>query len=688
MKISLNWIKDYAAFEGTVEDLVEKLTMSGIEAEKVEAVKTAGRKDTVVEFEITPNRPDCLSLWGMAREIAARFNVPLRLPRTGLRPAALPRRRCDVRVSAPEACRRYVGIVVEGVQIQNSSNTSNSLASNFNGLVSLGNRLINNVVDVTNFCLFETGQPLHAFDLDKLKGGRVEVRFARPGERLTTLDGIERELDPSVLVIADDERPVALAGIMGGANSEVGSDTKNILLESAWFDPVLIRRTSRKLGLASDSSYRFERGVAYENVLTGARRALDLILETAGGTVTRFADVKAGARTAKPKAISLTLTRMNSFLGAKVSTAQVRRIFKALGFQITSGSGEALKIIPPDFRPDVRRSEDLYEEIARVLGYDNLPSSFPMIPMTGMASNPQRAKRRRLADYLLSQGFNETLSYSLLGQELLEAAACGSLPRVHVCNSLSQEHNVMRPHLLPSLLSIVHTNLNRGQKDLALFETGKIYPPGGEREALGMILTGCLRRDWRRPDDWPFDFFDLKGSVEKMLTQFGVCELNVAVSQDPWLESGQRADLMAGSQKIGSLGKVSDAVLDRFSIKQSGVFFAQVDLEAVYAIPLSATRYAPVCGFPSVSRDISLAVDRKVALGDVLAIVRETGTALLQSIEFKEEYLGDKISDGQRGLVFSVIYQSPERTLTEEEVQAIHDTMCRQICDKLGAVIR
>jgi len=686
MKISLNWMKDYVEFDGSVQDLVERLTMSGIEAEKVESVKTPKGNDTVVEFEITPNRPDCLSHWGLAREIAARFHVSLRLPK--VQSGELSCRRCDIKILAPEACRRYVGTVVEGVAVADSSKPRRTRQSRFEELISLGSRLINNVVDATNFCLFETGQPLHAFDLDKLIGGRVEVRFARPGERLTTLDGVDRELDPSVLVIADAERPVALAGIMGGANSEVGPDTKNILLESAWFDPVLIRRTSRKLGLASDSSYRFERGVSYENVLTASRRALALIVESAGGTVTRFADVKAGKRPARARALRLDLSRMNHFLGAKISAAQIRRIFTALGFEVFVGGKGLLTVRPPDFRPDIRRVEDLYEEVARVVGYDNLPSSFPVIPMTGMVSSDRRAKRQRLADYLLSQGFNETVSYSLLGQDQVEAAACGDLPQVQVRNPLSQEHNVMRPHLLPSLLSIAITNINRGQKDLALFETGKIYPPGGEQEAMGMILTGCLRRDWRRPDDWPFDFFDLKGSIEKMLAQFGVGGLTVSVSQDPWLESGQRADLMAGSQKIGSLGKVADAVLDRFGIKQAGVFFAQVDLEAVYAIPLSATRYAPVCGFPSVIRDISLAVDKKVSLGEIFTIVRETGTALLQTIDFKEEYLGDKTPEGQRGLVFSVIYKSPERTLTEEEVQAIHDTMCRQICDRLGAVIR
>ena len=688
MKISLNWIKNYVDFNGPVETLVDNLTMSGIEAEKVETVKVSGVRDTVVEFEITPNRPDCLSFLGLAREISARFNIPLRLPKPGK--ISLPKTRCDVKVSAPDACSRYVGTVVEGVrvEVQEGSKTRQPRQSRFACLTNLGSRLINNVVDATNFCLFETGQPLHAFDLDKLKGRRIEVRFARQGERLMTLDGVERELDSSVLVIADAERPVALAGIMGGANTEVSADTKNILLESAWFDPVLIRRTARKLGLSSDSSYRFERGVCYGGVKAGALRCLDLILETAGGTVTRFADIKAGQKPKFPKTLTLNLSKMNAFLGAKISGAQVKRILKALGFCLKSGVKNSLKVAAPEFRPDVRRAEDLYEEIARVTGYDNLPSSFPVVKISGMRSGRRRAKCLKIADYLLSQGFNEIVSYSLLGRDQISAAGLDGLPQVSVRNPLSREQEMLRPHVLPSILQIVHTNINRGQKDLALFETGKIYPPGGEKEALGIVLTGSLRRDWRRPGDWPFDFFDLKGSVEKMLAQFGLKDVSFCVSGDAYLEEGQRADVFAGTKKLGSLGKIAGSVLEAFAIKHQSVFFAQIDLDAVYTLPVKDTRYSALCGFPAIRRDISLAVDKGVTLKDVFAIVRETGSEHLHAMELKEEYCGEKISAGQRGLVFSVTYQSPERTLTEDEVQVIHENMCRRITGHLGAVIR
>lgn len=692
MKISLNWIKDYVTPGCSVEQLVKRLTMAGIEAEKIEKVGGGSSgipEDTVIEFEITPNRPDCLNLIGMSREISAALNKPLTVPKISKR--KFPKKKCDVSILAPKACSRYVGTVIEGVEIKGVTQTRQTRQSrlgHFFGLESLGSRPINNVVDVTNFCLFEIGQPLHAFDLDKLKGGKIVVRFAKKGEKLTTLDGVERELDPSILVIADAERPVALAGIMGGANTEVSRNTKNILLESAYFDPILIRRTARKLGLSSDSSYRFERGVVYENVEAGASRAIDLILELAGGKITQRVDVKVGAKPKASKSVTLDRAKMNAFLGANISLAETKRILKALGFSVVAGKKDILKVTPPNFRSDIKGTEDLYEEVARVVGYDNLPSSFPVIKITGMHSNKNRSKRLKIVDYLLSQGLNEVLTYSMVSKDLVEKANVGSYSRMDILNPLSKEQEIMRSHLLPSLLTVAHTNINRGQKDLAFFEVGKIYPHGGEKETLGVLMTGWLRRDWRDPSPCPFSFVDLKGSVEKMLSQFGVGQVEFCVSSEGFLEEGQRADIFVGKKKIGSVGKVADEVLGAFSIKESGVFFAQLDLESIYALPIKKTKYVPICEYPAITRDVSLAVSKTVAFGDVCAIVKEFGTEHLTTIDLKEEYLGDKIEKGQRGLVFSVVYQSSKGTLTEDDVQPAHEIVLQKLQEKLGVVIR
>ncbi|MFP4473523.1 MAG: phenylalanine--tRNA ligase subunit beta [Candidatus Omnitrophota bacterium] len=682
MKISLKWIKDYVDVTVSVQRLVERLTMAGIEAEKIEKVNG----DTAVEFEITPNRPDCLSMIGMAREIAASFDKPLCLPKISAR--TFPRKKCDIDIQTPEACSRYIGTVIEGVQVSATAPSIRPCGASLVNLRTLGSRLINNIVDITNYCLFEYGQPLHAFDLDKLEGGRIIVRYAEKGERIITLDGEEHELDPSVLVIADARKPVAIAGIMGGAETEVTAGTKNILLESAYFDPITIRRTVRKLGLASDSSYRFERGVVYDNVAAGAGRASDMILDCAGGTITRRTDVKAGKKPAKPRAITLDCAKMNIFLGAEISQSRTRKILKALGFETAAPKKNLLKVIPPGFRLDVKQAADLYEEVSRVIGYDQLPSSFPLIKNTGMRTNPQRRKRLRIIDRLLAQGFNEVLTYSMISSDQLTAADMEDVQRIKILNPLSREQEFLRPHLLPSLLQVAQTNINRGQDNLAFFEAGKVYLPGGEKEALGMIMAGCLRQDWRRPEEQPFDFYDLKGALEQAFSRETIAPLEFRKSREKLLEDGQRADIFCGKKKIGACGKVAENILSAFGIKQAEIFYAQVELATVYQLPQKKTVYKPISEYPAIVRDVSLAVSKDISYQDVCAVVEEFGSEYLQKIAFKEVYTGEKIPDDQRGLVFSVVYQSSQKTLTEDEVQKIHESVLDHIGDRLGAVIR
>ncbi|HSV44036.1 MAG TPA: phenylalanine--tRNA ligase subunit beta, partial [Candidatus Bathyarchaeia archaeon] len=454
------------------------------------------------------------------------------------------------------------------------------------------------------------------------------------------------------------------------------------------FDPVLIRRTSRKLGLASDSSYRFERGVVFDHVKTGADRAVDLILQYAGGSITQRADILAGKKPAAPKSLVIHENVMNGFLGVAISLAQARRVLTALGFWCGASGKKALKVVPPCFRSDIKLLVDVYEEIARVVGFEHIPSSFPTVRSSGMPSNQHRRKRLEIVDLLRSQGFNETVTYSLLSKELATAAGVEAFSHMAVLNPLSKEQEILRPHLLPSLLQTIQININRGQKDLAFFETGKIYPQGGEKEALGMMMTGWLRRDWRDSKPRPFDFYDLKGSVEKMLSQFGAGEPEFRIATAEFLEEGQRADVVIGNKVFGVCGRVADEVLKNFDIKQHEVFFAQIDLEALYEMSEKQRKYVPVCEYPSIVRDVSLAAPKDVAFEQIRKIIREHGSELLSAIHFKEEYLGEKIPQGQRGLVFSIVYQSRQRTLTEEEIQVVHKKICDEICVRLCASLR
>ena len=373
MKLSLHWLKDYVNVSASPDQLAHRLTMAGLEVEKISDVN--GQK--VFELEITPNRPDCLNIVGLAREVSVIYGKALKFPKA--KKFIVPKKKSDVTIADKDLCGRYIGIVIRNVKVGASPQWLKER------IESVGMRSINNIVDIANFCLMELGQPLHAFDLDKLDGHKIIVRRAKSGEALFTIDGDEPKLDPSVMVIADDKRPAAIAGIMGGKDTEVSSSTKNILLESAYFDQGAIRRAGRKLGLSSDSSYRFERGVDRDMVLGGALRAAALILELAGGSVDAYADIFPNAKKIQRKAVNVSLAGINALLGAEVSLKRCKFIMEKLGCKV-SGSKSALKVIPPVFRGDLKAEADIAEEVARVIGFDELPFSIPSIKMSNITT--------------------------------------------------------------------------------------------------------------------------------------------------------------------------------------------------------------------------------------------------------------------------------------------------------------
>ncbi|NCA96159.1 MAG: phenylalanine--tRNA ligase subunit beta, partial [Methanomicrobia archaeon] len=405
MKISVSWLKNYVSFSGSVEELATQLTMAGLEVESIEKVKG----DAVLELEITPNRPDCLNLLGIAREVSAISNKKLTYPVVTKR--RLPVRSCDVTIDDVKGCLRYIGVVIEGVKV------GPSLKEQQHYLGSVGIRSISNIVDVTNFCMMELGQPLHAFDHDKLSGHKLIVRRARKGETIVTIDNVKRELDESILVIADQDKPVAIAGIMGGKETEVTDSTKNILLESATFDPILIRRASRKLGLSSDSSYRFERGVNIDTALMASQRACDLILQSSGGKITAYKDVRGASFKRKIKSIKVSLGDINQFLGSAITKNQCVQILKRLECVVTTKANDVLEIMPPSFRSDLRSAVDIMEELARIYGYNNIPSSLAMVRAVNIPQHDKRMKREQVRSFFVAQGFNEVVTYSMVSEK-------------------------------------------------------------------------------------------------------------------------------------------------------------------------------------------------------------------------------------------------------------------------------
>lgn len=659
MKLSLNWLRRYLDHGLTPEDLSWRLTMAGMEVEQSEIKGN----DIVFEIEVTPNRPDCLNITGLAREVSAIADRDLSLPETGDYDDA---GQIDIIIDSPADCARYIGTLIEGISLR-------PFDSQMSGLLnSVGVNPISNVVDATNFVLFETGQPLHAFDYDRLAGGRVHVRRAHRAEKIVTLDNVERTLDETILVIADEEKPVAIAGIMGGRDSAVTESTRRILLESAYFDMGLIRRASRKLALTSDSSYRFERGVAYRTVESAAARAVDILLEQTGGRVSARRDVQARIPQSKRQEVTVTLTDIRSLLGADLNLDKATRILKRLGCIVVPGEGKLI-VVPPHFRQDITITEDVIEEIARINGYDNLPMSLPQVPAVNIPALAQSESFNfQLAEQMSAQGFNELVTFSLVGGAALSKARYeGEFIRLQ--NPMSAEQEQMRPTLLPAFLTVAATNINSGQKDLRLFEIGKRYLPDSERWTLAALVSGKHPGDWRTAGRRALDLFDLKGAVEQALMRLRVRDVSFKPVQDAAFIDGQAAGILIDGVACGRMGCVAEEVAGAFDIKRQLVFFTEVDLEVAESHRAGRERFSALPVFPAIVRDVSLAVPEGVIFDDLRRACVRHGQDLLRGVMFTELYTGDKLVSGCKGYVFSLIYRSDERTLTDQEVGDLHE---------------
>jgi phenylalanyl-tRNA synthetase beta chain len=675
MKISLQWLNDYVEHKLKADELVERLTMAGLEVEHVEDL---GYTKTL-EIEVTPNRPDCLNILGIAREVSAITQAPVKRPKITAYKST--KEKVSVTISDREDCGRYIATVIKGVRVENSPQWLKER------IEALGMKSINNIVDITNFCLMELGQPLHAFDYDKLLGKKIIVRRARRGEEIKTLDGQTRKVDDNILIIADEKRPVAVAGVMGGEETGVTAATTNILLESAHFSLGLIRKATRSLGITSDSAYRFERGVDWDTIESGANRAIDLILKLAGGTV----EIRTDVTTHKPKTIKPAITigqnEIEALLGTKLPLAKCKAILSKLDFDVKPSGKEALKVTPPVFRGDVSQPVDIIEEVARIIGYDHLPMTQPTIRAINIAPDAsKRTKKKAMYERLIAQGYNEIITMAMTNQKNLEKSALTVPHPLKIVNPLSGDQEFMRPSLLPSFLSVAVSNLNHGEKNLRFFEFGRIYLNGAERETLGILATGQRYDDWRINKKEQADFYDLKGAVESALEPLGLKNISFEQGQEQGFDAC--ALIKSGDKVLGTLGRISGEALSRWDIKAQNVFFAQIDIEAVTAFAKTSPWFAAINDYPSVVRDVSLAVPQDVAFDQIREICVALGGENLKTVRFVEEYVGEKIQSGQRGVVFSLVYQSSKGTLKENEVTQTHDAVCKALVDKLGATRR
>ncbi|MCM8814029.1 MAG: phenylalanine--tRNA ligase subunit beta [Candidatus Omnitrophica bacterium] len=680
MRVSFRWLSRYVQIDVSPEVLCRQLTAAGLSVE-------TGRQidgDTVFEIEITSNRPDWLSHIGIAREIAAVTGKQVSLPaEAGVAAGAGDDPVLDVQ--EPRLCPRYVARLIRDAAVGESPAEIQQL------LRAVGSRPVNNAVDITNFCLFETGQPMHAFDFDRLRGGAIVVRRARDGETIVTIDGVVRTLDSTMLVIADAEKPVAIAGIMGGTETEVTAATKNILLESACFDAVAIRRTRRKLGLSTDASYRFERGVEPENVAAASRRAVALFAELMPQA--REAACREFNQTVLPsRTIALNPARVSQLLGTQMPASTIKRILNSLGFIVQPQPGSrVVEVGVPCYRPDVRATEDLIEEVARVFGYERIePALPPLKPRAAPAYPPRQQLRALLRRVLQAQGLQEVMSYAfqnrratLLNKTAIEHAA-------QIRNPLSKELEFLRPGMIVSLLRIIAFNNNRAIKDCAVFEIGKQYSVKDgqpeEREMVAIMVCG------RRPHHWldrsrPVGFFDIKGVVETALRQVRVAGWEFVSAEDSRLRGGEALRICAGGSRLGTLGTVAPDLLTACDIA-ADVYYAEFDLAAMHAAEKTACWYAPLPKYPAVVRDIAIVVDRRVSAAQAQAVIRAAAGPLAVAAHLFDVYEGKPIAAGSKSLAFSIEYQSADTTLTDEQVSSVHQRVLSALSAQLQAVLR
>ncbi|OGQ82371.1 MAG: phenylalanine--tRNA ligase subunit beta [Deltaproteobacteria bacterium RIFCSPLOWO2_12_FULL_60_19] len=692
MKLTLNWLKEFVAFSGSPQQMAELLTMAGLEVESLAPVSSPEdqQDDWALEVAVTPNRGDCLSIQGLAREVAALRGAKLKAKATAS-PFAAARAEAPVKVEirSPRCCRRYSAAVLDSVQVGASPAWMRFR------LETCGIRSINNVVDVTNYVMLETGQPLHAFDLDRLGAKRIVVRQAAEIGKFVTLDEVERELAPEDLLICDGDVPVALAGIMGGRDSEVHAGTPALLLESAHFEPLTIRRTAKRLALHSEASHRFERGVDAEGTIYALDRAASLLAQVAGArpagrVVDRY------PRRAKAASILLRRQRAQDILGVELSAGEIEKILKSLGCKVQRRGKGAFQVAPPSARGDLSREADLIEEIARLRGYDKIPPTLPVARLHGERADARLRGERAMRSYLAGEGLTETIHLPFSSAELnrrfygfhRDGAAA-----VAVLNPLVQESAEMRLSLLPGLIEDFKLNLAQRVKGFAGYALGKVFSlsPEGEpreRQQLAALVYGKRERTGLRVEPAPYSFLTAKGLVEGILEQVGIGErvawTNSAVPA--FLHPGQSACLELDQRTVGYVGEIHPDLSEGLSLPRYGVL--ELDFEGLVQYPPSQITVRSLPRFPSVERDMAVVVDESFQARRIIDWIKSLGHSLIENVEVFDHYRGANIPAGKKSLAYTISYRAEDRTLTDGEVQALHQELLSQMSGLFDAQLR
>ncbi len=660
MKVPIEWLRELVEFKASPDQLAQLLTMGGLET-----VVEAGN---VLEIDILPNRSDCWSIRGIAREVAALTKSKVQCPKSKV--DEIYKRisqAVKVEVKDRNLCPRYMARVVEDVTVGESPDWLKAR------LDRAGVRSINNVVDVTNYLLLELGQPMHAFDASLISDQTIVVRRAKPKEKMVTLDGKEHELDKEMLLIADPEKAIALAGVMGGANTEVNEKTRTVILESAYFDPVSIHKTSKLLKIRTDSSIRFEHGVDWKTVEEALDRAAAMIAELSGGVVLK-GKIDAKTKERRPKVVTLRPERVNKILGTSISLTEMNNILQRLGFTV-----KGKKVTIPLFRAaDISREIDLIEEISRIYGYGKIKATMPGTAFLGKKVDEEDLFRSRVREIMVGCGLHEAQTYSMIGPMDFEKCGLNPSKTVKVDNPMNIEESLMRTKLLPSLLNVVVHNLNRQMENVFIFEIGKIFAPSKEelpleRWVLMVVATGSPFMS--ALDKGAVDYFYIKGILENLLAVLGIKEHKFVEVDNPFLQPGKGAEI----SRLGILGELHPDIRRNYEINKPVCFF-EIDLDALFKLTKEERRYRPLPKFPSVSRDIAMFIPKELEHQMIISTIKKTGGKLVEDV-----YLFDKYKDS---LAYRIVYRNPEKTLTDTEVNSKHEEISKALESKLNVRVR
>ncbi|MEK4923707.1 phenylalanine--tRNA ligase subunit beta [Cytobacillus sp. FSL W7-1323] len=650
------------------------------------ALEQLHRDDQVLELGLTPNRADCQSMLGVAYEVAAILEKDVKLPQTKVETVS--ERAADyitVNVEAADDNPLYVAKVIKNVKIAPSPLWLQAR------LTAAGIRPHNNVVDITNYILLEYGQPLHAFDYDRLGSKEILVRRANQGEKITTLDDAERELTTDHLVITNGEVPVALAGVMGGANSEVGNETTTVLLESAYFTGGAIRKSSKDHGLRSEASARYEKGVDPQRVRPAAERAAQLLTQYAGGEVLE-GSVEVDTLKVEPAVITITIDKINRVLGTSLLVSEAKDILERLQFTTVVEENE-ITVTVPTRRGDITIEEDLVEEVGRLYGYDNLASTLPGGTASAGSLTPYQKKRRIVRQYLEGAGLYQAITYSLTSEDKAQNYSLEARDPIKLAMPMSEERSVLRLSLTPHLLEVLKYNSARQIDATAIYETGSVFLRTAEnelpeeKEHLAAAITGLWELHQWQGEKKPVDFFVLKGILEGLFSKLGLLEqITFAKFEKDGLHPGRSAEVFLNETSIGFIGQVHPNVEKELDLKETYVF--ELSLEKLLHAEIKPLRYEAIPRYPSITRDIALVVDQTTTAQALSTVIREAGGKLLKDVHVFDLYEGDRMEEGKKSIAYSLKYFDPERTLTDEDVVKAHDKVLKALEEKTGAVLR